>query len=445
MNSVGIVIAYFLPIGFLLVAWNGLPPARARLAAGNGLLVMGLASVAYAVCGFAFQFGGLGLVTSLSGYESLRSVASLLGAQEAGWGFIGLRGFLLGGGAVTPEISGLFLHHLPLVLTAVLIPSLALAGRVRSLGLAALAVAIAGLVYPLAANWIGGGGWLANLGTHLQLGHGVVDFAGAGPVYLLGGGVAAIGLVLFGHRPLTASDAPSELPPAHFPLLAAVGAGLFGLGWMAWVGSEPLHGADPALNLPLAMTNGLLSAAAAAVITQGYGWLASARVDPAMAARGWLAGWVIVSAGAPFIPTWMALVLGTLAGIWLPLGAFIVERALRREDSTGAVSLCGLLGLWGVLAPGALADGNWGAGWNGVGADEYLAVKGQGVTGMFTPGGFIADPGQFTAQLVELAVILALAALAAWIVLGVLRLAARRWAVMSPSPASSQLTSHAGQ
>ena len=235
--------------------------------------------------------------------------------------------------------------------------------------------------------------------------------------------MALVGLVLFGPRPRVVPEELPDLPPAHFPLLAVAGAALYGLGWMAWVSSNPFYGSDSTLNLSLAMVNGLAAAMMATLVSQAYSWFATSQADPLMAARGWVAGWIIVSAGAPFIPTWTALVLGALAGIWVPLGLFMIERGLRRDDSTAALTMCGLIGLLAVLMPGVLADGNWGAGWNGVGPGEYLAVVGQGVTGMLVPPGFMADPGQLTAQLIELAAIVVLALLSAGVLFGILRVA----------------------
>jgi Amt family ammonium transporter len=61
-----------------------------------------------------------------------------------------------------------------------------------------------------------------------------------------------------------------------------------------------------------------------------------------------------------------------------------------------------LTGVVGILAPGIWADGNWGAGWNEIGVNQYLGVSGQGVTGLLAAPGLLADPGQFTAQWVAL-------------------------------------------
>jgi ammonia channel protein AmtB len=78
------------------------------------------------------------------------------------------------------------------------------------------------------------------------------------------------------------------------------------------------------------------------------------------------------------------------------------DRLLRLDDVTAAVSIYGVPGLLGALAVGLAADGRWGAGWNGVGAQEYLLVRGQGVTGLLPGAGFAADSGQLTAQLAGL-------------------------------------------
>ena len=43
------------------------------------------------------------------------------------------------------------------------------------------------LPYCIYANWVWGGGWLAQTGLNWGLGHGAVDFAGSGVVHAMGG------------------------------------------------------------------------------------------------------------------------------------------------------------------------------------------------------------------------------------------------------------------
>jgi Amt family ammonium transporter len=319
-------------------------------------------------------------------------------------------------GSLGPDGFALFLHQLPLVMAAAMIPMLALTGRTHNLVVVAVGLMVSLIVSPLTGNWAWGGGWLAALGENLRLGHGYVDLAGAGPVYLVGGLLALVGLGMFA-RSRPQSDEPARLPEAHLPLLAVIGGVIFGVGWMAWAATDPLHPASASFDLSLTITNGLLAASAATLVSQVYSWLASSRVDPLMAVRGWLAGWVIASAAAPFIESWSALMLGALAGLILPLMMYVIDRLLRLDDVTAAVSVYGVPGLLGALAVGLLADGRWGAGWNGVGAQEYLLVASQGVTGFLAAAGFAPDSGQFTAQLAGVGAIVGFALVIGWVMM----------------------------
>ena len=49
------------------------------------------------------------------------------------------------------------------------------------------------LPYCLYANWVWGGGWLAQGGINWGLGHGAVDFAGSGVVHAMGGIIGLAG------------------------------------------------------------------------------------------------------------------------------------------------------------------------------------------------------------------------------------------------------------
>jgi Amt family ammonium transporter len=277
---------------------------------------------------------------------------------------------------------------------------------------------VAAVLFPLAACWAWGGGWLAKLGFTLQRGHGFVDYSGSGVVYLLGGCAALGALVGLGYRlPPYAPEEPAEMPPAHFPLLANLGALLFGLGWLGWSLSSPFHVAGADLNLPRIAVNGMLAAAGAILASQTYCWFTVGHADPLMSARGTAAGFVALAAGAPFIPPWAALVVGAVAGLLLPLGVYAVERILRLPDATATVALGITAGAWGLLAVALFADGRSGQGWNGVGPTEYHTVLGQGVTGFIAAVGFIGDgPGQMMAQLAGMGAIALLALLVGWLI-----------------------------
>jgi Amt family ammonium transporter len=342
------------------------------------------------------------------------------------WGLIGLKGFFLVNEAATPEALALFVTYLPLAATAVLLLVLSVSGRARGWQVAFGGLLVSTVIFPIAACWAWGGGWLSNLGITLNRGHGLVDHAGSGVVYLLGGMAALGALVGLGQRlPRGEPGQPEEMPPAHFPLLANLGALLFGLGLLGWSLSEPFHVAGAALNLPRIAVNSLLAGAGAIFTSQVYCWIAVGYADALMSARGMAAGFIAIAAGAPFVPPWAALATGAVVGLLLPLMVYLVERVLRLPDGTATVALGITAGILGLLAVAIFADGLWGQGWNGVGAEEYRTVAGQGVTGWITaPGsGFVDDfRGQLTAQLAGIGAIGLPAFLISWLVFLVLNL-----------------------
>ncbi len=296
-----LILGYLLPIGFFLLAWGGMEPERARRAAIQGLVALALATVGYSATGFAFHLGGAAVFSGRPGLGALDSIWSPLDRTRGlGWGVIGLKGFFLSRGADTPEALALFVSYLPLAATAVLMPVMALFGRTRGGWMALLGLLTGALLFPLAACWVWGGGWLASMGQTLARGHGTVDYAGSGVVYLLGGMVAWGALTALGREP--PQEGPAEMPPAHFPLLANLGALLIAVGWLGWSLSIPFHADGARLDSGRIAANGLLALAGATMASLFYCWLALGHGDSLMVARGAAGGLVAVSAGAPFLP-----------------------------------------------------------------------------------------------------------------------------------------------
>jgi Amt family ammonium transporter len=414
------LLGYLIPVGLFLLAWGGMEPQRARRSATIAALALAVAVLGYFAVGFAFHLGGAGLMGDQPGLEGLNHIVA--GEGDLAWGLIGTEGFFLAledGGAATPEMLALFVTYVPMVATAVLLVVLGLYGRARGWQVAVGGLVMAAVLFPLVACWVWGGGWLASLGLEstLERGHGFVDHSGSVAVYLLGGMAALGGLVGLGQQlPPGEPGEPEEMPPVHFPLLANLGALLFGLGWLGWSLSVPFHVNEAVLSLELIAVNGLLAGAGAILASQFYCWVTVGHADALMSARGAVAGFVAISAGAPFVPPWTALVIGAAAGLLLPLGVYVVERLLRLPDGTAAVPLGIIGGLWGGLAVALFANGRWGQGWNGVGAESYHEIVGMGVTGFFPAEGFVGDGvGQLICQLAGIGVVGLLAFLVGWL------------------------------
>ncbi|MCS7282017.1 MAG: hypothetical protein RMK65_04940 [Anaerolineae bacterium] len=416
-----LTLGYLIPVGFFLLGWGGVEPERAPRVAARGLLALALATVAYFAFGFAFHLGGAAVFADTPGLEGLGRIWSPLDrVRGLGWGAIGLAGFFLTEGADTPQALVLFLTYLPMAATAALLPVLALPEEARGWRMALMGFLVGGVLFPLAACWVWGGGWLANLGQTLARGHGTVDFAGSGVVFLVGGMAALGALVALGHR--LPAERPVEMPPAHFPLLAVLGLLLATVGWLGWALGSPWHVLDARLNPGLVATNGLLALAGAALTAFFYCWLVLGESDPLMAVRGAAGGLVAISAGAPFLPPWSALTVGMIAGLLVPLGVYLVDPILRLPDAAASAGTTVLPGLWGLLAVALFADGRWGQGWNQVGLQEYRTVVGQGVSGFFVAPGFLGDgPGQLIAQVTGLVAFALLGFLGGWAPLALAR------------------------
>jgi Amt family ammonium transporter len=404
LNAQFAVLALLLPAGLLLISGAGLAGRRPARSAMAGLGALALAAAGYWACGFAFHMGGVGLVSDLRGLEGL--VWEWASPLNLDWGVMGLRGFLLLKEASTPTALTLFLAYLPAVAVAVLLPMLALRERMPGWMAALSGLLVAALAYPIAGNWFSGGGWLMHTGQTLGFGHGYVDLTGVSTAALMGGLAALVGIAFFGRRlpPLPESELPI-LPPVHLPVMAALGALLAVAGAAALAGSNSIH-LQAGLPVPLAGVNLILAAAGGALAPSLYTWLTTGAADSLMAARGAAAGVLSIAAAMAFAPPWAALALGVAAGLLVPLVTFLVRYVLRIDDPTGAVPIGLLGGILGVLAPGILSDGRFGLGWNGIGAEAYRGVAGQGVTGLFPAPGLAADwPGQINAQLVGLAAV----------------------------------------
>jgi len=316
------------------------------------------------------------------------------------------------------------------------------------------------LVYGLIGNWTWGGGWMANLGLNLGLGHGYVDLSGAGAVHLAGAASALAGMLAFGVRsyvrsgprqlPLptmtepslpgavssppairwTAQDEPyMPMPALHLPILATLGAWLAAVGWLGWTLSSPIYVVTE-LQLPwIEMLIGLmLAAAGGAMVALVFSWLTTGEANVLMTARGVLGALVAVGAGLPFYPLWATLAVGALAGLLVPFVQYAIDHLLRLDDSTSAIAMHGIPALWGLLAVGLFADGRGGGGWNRVGAAAYLGVDGQGVTGYLAMPGYVSDwPGQLYAQAIGATAIGVTAFVLSWLLFALVQGITRAW------------------
>lgn len=410
-------LALLVPAGLTMIATGASNRKVAPSVAAVGLIAVALGVVVYSVIGFGLQFGGLGLVSDLEGARDLRSEWSPVDVVWGpGWGLVGLDGFVVIRDSPGVGVLTVVLYYSALAATALCIPLLALARRLRFLPLLGSGLAFAALVFPIYGNWVWGGGYLAQLGKTAGWGHGFVDFAGAGTIHALGGFFALAAMLAFGAKSQDTEVASEpEPPPVHFPLVALLGAFLLLPGWFGVVAGNPLVSSD--VSYARILLNVLLAGCGGILVSALYVWFVRRGPDLLMICRGLVASLVAISASCAFVPAWAALVIGSIAGLLLPLSVYLFDARLRLDDHTSAAATHGISGLWGLIALGVLADGSAGVGWNDVGAGQYLGIDGQGVSGLLVRSGLTPDwPGQEYAQVVGILALLLLSLGLCWLV-----------------------------
>jgi Amt family ammonium transporter len=374
----------FMQAGFAMAETGFTQAKNAGHTMAMNFMVYALGMLGYWVCGFALQMGGVG-------GGSLGSTLGLLNSEFSihlfgkDFGLFGMKGFFLSGVTYDTAIFTLFLFQMVFMDTTATIPTGAMAERWTFKSFMVYAFFISGIVYPLYANWIWGGGWLSALGANFGLGHGTLDFAGSSVVHMTGGVAALAGAIVLGPRlgKFKADGTPNAIPGHHIPM-AMVGCFILAFGWFGFNAGSTLAGGD--LRIGVIATNTMLASASGALFALIYMWSKYGKPDISMAANGMLAGLVAITAPCAFVNSVSAVIIGAVAGIVLCVSVFFVERTLKIDDPVGAISVHGVNGAWGLISLGLFADGTYGDGLNGVAGT---------VKGLFYGGG-----SQFVAEVV---------------------------------------------
>src|SRR5262249_41510204 len=154
------------------------------------------AFLAYYAVGYAFQFGAVAInsaPSNIGGTPTLNTF--LLGSGQ--WGFLGGRGFFLTGPAYDAGSNCLALFQVVFMETAGYIIVGAICERITFGAFLLCELFMGALLYPIFGCWVWGGGWMSQLGSTMNMGHGYVDFAGSTVVHAVGGFAAmALALIL---------------------------------------------------------------------------------------------------------------------------------------------------------------------------------------------------------------------------------------------------------
>jgi ammonium transporter, Amt family len=350
------------------------------------------AFLAYYAVGYAFQFGAVAVnaaPTNLGGVPTLNHF--LLGGGS--WGFLGGKGFFLTGPAYDAGSNVLTLFEVVFMETAGYIIVGAICERITFWSFLLCELFIGAILYPVFGCWVWGGGWMSQLGTTMNLGHGYVDFAGSTVVHAVGGFCAlALAMILGPRLGKYGPDGKPRPFPAHNIAFVVIGTFILLFGWMGFNPGSTLGATDLRISVVAINTN--LAAIAGSAVAMLLWYFMFGKPDITMACNGMLAGLVAITAPCAFVSPTSATIIGVGAGVIVCYGVLFFERVAKVDDPCGAISVHGLCGWFGAVSVGIFADGTYGAGWNGVGASSYLGHAGQGVTGLLH-----GDRHQFLVQL----------------------------------------------
>ncbi len=266
-----------------------------------------------------------------------------------------------------------FVFNLVFCATTATIVSGAMAERTKFLSYCVYSAVISGLIYPIEAHWIWGGGWLSQLGFH--------DFAGSCAIHMVGGICALIGAKMLGPRIgkfTRGKDGKVRVGafPGHNLPRGCLGVFILWLGWYGFNGAA----ATSVAQLGSIFLTTTVAPAVATVVCMVFTWLKYGKPDVSMCLNASLAGLVAITAPCDVTDTFGAICIGAVSGVLVVFGVWLLDHVLHIDDPVGAVAVHCLNGIWGTLAVGLFATPS---------APGYSIANAAGkeLTGLFYGGG----------------------------------------------------------
>ncbi|MFT4714749.1 MAG: Amt family ammonium transporter [Candidatus Azotimanducaceae bacterium] len=305
----------------------------------KNIALFAISCIMYMVVGYSIMYGGNIFLTGIEGGETLVKDA-LAASAESGFE----------GGAVYAAPSDFF-FQVVFVATAMSIVSGAVAERMKLWPFLAFAVVMTAVIYPLEGGWTWGGNSVFGLYS-LGDDFGFSDFAGSGIVHMAGASAALAGVLLLGARKgkYSADGKVVPIPGANLPL-ATLGTFILWMGWFGFNGGSVLKLGDISNSNAVAMVflNTNAAAAGGLVAALIVARLMFGKTDLTMTLNGALAGLVAITA-EPSTPTALAATLIGAAGGVIVVFSILALDKLKIDDPVGAISVHGVVGLWGLLA-----------------------------------------------------------------------------------------------
>ncbi len=298
----------------------------------KNVALFAIACVMYQLCGYNIMYPAEAVNSIWPG------ISFLLGEDHTA------TDVLASNGETYYSVMADFFFQVVFVATAMSIVSGAVAERMKLWAFLVFSVVMTGFIYPIQGFWKWGGGFLDQMGF--------LDFAGSGVVHLCGATAALAAVLLLGARKgkYGSNGEIHPIPGCNMPL-ATLGMFILWMGWFGFNGGSELKISDIGEANAVAMVFVNTNAAAAAGVISALltAHLLFGKADLSMTLNGALAGLVAITA-EPLTPTpLLASVIGAIAGVIVVFSVIGLDK-MKIDDPVGAVSVHGVVGIWGLLA-----------------------------------------------------------------------------------------------
>jgi len=311
----------------------------------KNVALFAISCIMYLVCGYSIMYGGEWFLTGIQDVDVASTLTDFAGRED---GFEG--------GSIYASASDFF-FQVVFVATAMSIVSGAVAERMKLWSFLIFAVVMTAFIYPMEGNWTWGGGSVFGMFSLGDLGF--TDFAGSGIVHMAGASAALAGVLVLGARKgkYGPNGEVRAIPGANLPL-ATLGTFILWMGWFGFNGGSVLKLGDIASANSVAMVflNTNTAAAGGAIGALILARILFGKADLTMLLNGALAGLVAITAGPDTPSALGATLIGVVGGVIVVVSILTLDK-LKIDDPVGAISVHGVVGLWGLLAVPLTNDG----------------------------------------------------------------------------------------
>mmetsp|Transcript_48336 Transcript_48336/g.52253 ORF Transcript_48336/g.52253 Transcript_48336/m.52253 type:complete len:534 (-) Transcript_48336:231-1832(-) len=339
-------LVFFMQLGFAMLCAGSIRSKNVKNVLLWNLMDSCGGGLAFWVTGYAFAYGG--------------------DDESPEWTFIGNNNFFLMG-----DVSySYWFFQFAFACAVSSIVAGTIAERTQMRGYLFYSIFLVGFVYPVVAHafW-STNGFLANVNAEPLWGSGAIDFAGSGPVHLLGGFTALMAAIVLGPRIGRFSDddgTPLEEPndiAGHSTPLAVLGTFALWFGWYGFNPGSTFSASTAAAGevAALVTVNTTLAACAGAVSAMFTSTFINYRTegvhtyDLAYTMNGLLTGLVAITSPCASVESWAAVIIGIVAG-WAYLGGSKLLVKLRIDDAVDAIPVHLVGGVWGLISAGLFSS-----------------------------------------------------------------------------------------